>query len=194
MATQFMAVIGGRQAGKASKAQGKLQKNIAIRNQESLNRQAKAEKEASKTKEARIARQQKITSSAQKALAAKAGVSLEGASLSVLTDTAEQFYIDRAFTLRGGLLRSQELQEKGRIIFAQGAFAKRMGVFASRNFNYGAGAQAAGAGFQSAPAASSSGQGTSTSTVTTTSGGTGGSGSFSAGSIGASGSNNSISQ
>ncbi len=119
--------FGQIQEGRIAEAQGKFAKQIAIRNQQALERQAKAEREASQVEESRVARQEKIVKGRQRALVGKSGIGLAGATLSLLADTAFQFSLDRNLILRRGLIRGRELRERGRIIAAQGRFARTIG-------------------------------------------------------------------
>jgi len=137
------AAYGSIMAGKSADAQGKFQYGVALRNQEALVRQAKAEREAAALAEERVARKEKIIKAGQRVAAAKSGVDLAGSSLAFLTDTAFQFSLERNLTLRTGLVRSQELIHKGEIIAAQGYFAKKMGEFTKRTSYITAGLQAA---------------------------------------------------
>ncbi len=114
-------------AGQIAKAQGSFAEKMALRNQQALERQAKAEREASEIEEARVSRKEKIVKAAQRAVVGKTGVGLAGATLSVLADTAFQFSMERNLILRRGLLRGRELIERGGIIAAQGRFAKKLG-------------------------------------------------------------------
>jgi len=123
---------GAIREGQIAEAEGRFAEKLAIRNQQSLERQAKAEQEAAGVEEARIARREKIVKAAQRARIAKTGVGLAGATLSFLTDTAYQFSMERNLTLRRGLIRARELKERGRIIYIQGKWAKITGVEAKR--------------------------------------------------------------
>ncbi|KKL65385.1 hypothetical protein LCGC14_2155500 [marine sediment metagenome] len=120
------------QEGRIAKAQGSFAKKIALRNQESLNRQAKAEEAASRLEEERITRKQKIFQGRQLARIGKAGTGLAGATLAALVDTATQFSIDRNLALRRGVFRAGALRERGTIIAAQGRWAKTLGKQAQR--------------------------------------------------------------
>jgi len=126
--------------GRAAEEQGKFAKKIALRNQQALERQAKAEVEASKVEEERIARREKIVTGQQIAAAGKTGGQIAGATLNFLADTARQFSISRNFALRSGLFKSQELKEKGNIIAAEGRFARSVGAFQKRQSFISAGA------------------------------------------------------
>ncbi len=134
------AIIGGGilkglsqlQEGRIAEAQGKFEKQIAARNAQALNRQAKAERDAASIEESRIARQEKIVKARQRATLGKTGGGIAGATLSLLADTAAQFSIDRNLTLRRGLIRSRELIARGGIIAAQGAFAGTLGKQAKK--------------------------------------------------------------
>lgn len=118
--------------GRIAEAQGKFAKQIAIRNQQALERQAKAEREAASIEERRVARQEKIKRGRQRATVGKSGVGLAGASLSVLTDTAFQFHMDRNLALRRGLIKGRQLRQRGQIILAKGRFARSVGIQAKR--------------------------------------------------------------
>ncbi len=120
------------QEGRIAKAQGSFAKKIALRNQESLNRQAKAEEAASRLEEERIARKQKIFQGRQLARIGKQGTGLAGATLAALVDTATQFSISRNLALRRGVFRAGALRERGTIIAAQGRWAKTLGTQAKR--------------------------------------------------------------
>jgi len=120
------------QEGKIAAAQGSFSKKIALRNEESLRRQGRAELEASKVEEERIARKEKIFKASQRAAVGKQGTGLAGASLAVLTDTAAQFSMDRNLALRRGILRKGQLYEQGAITAAQGRWAKTLGNQAKR--------------------------------------------------------------
>ena len=120
------------QEGRITSAQGSFAKKIALRNQQALERQAKAEQEAASVEADRIARQEKIHKGKQRAAIGKSGTGLAGATLAVLTDTAAQFSIERNLALRRGFLRGRQLKEQGRIIAAQGRWAKTLGNQARR--------------------------------------------------------------
>ena len=120
------------QEGRIAKAQGSFANKIALRNQESLNRQAEAEKSASRLQEERVARKQKIVQGRQLATIGKQGTGLAGATLASLVDTATQFFIERNLALRRGVFRAGALRERGAIIAAQGKWAKALGKQAQR--------------------------------------------------------------
>lgn len=113
--------------GQIAAAQGKLDDKIAQRNKQALTRQAKAERDAAAIEEGRIARKSRIIQARLAVGAAKSGIGLEGASLESLTEAAFQFSLGRNLTLRRGLLRSRELIQRGKIVSAEGRFAKRIG-------------------------------------------------------------------
>jgi hypothetical protein len=127
-----MMAAGAIQEGRIARAQGRFEQQIALRNQQALERQAKAEMEAAGIEEARVARQEKIAKARQRAVIGKSGIGLAGATLSVLTDTAFQFAMERNLILRRGMVRARELRERGQITAAQGRWAKRMGTQAER--------------------------------------------------------------
>ncbi len=133
-ATAILLIAGGGlrafaaiKEGQIAEAQGKFEKTIALRNQQALKRQAKAERAASRIEESRVARKEKIVKAQQRAIIAKSGIGLAGATLSVLAETAFQFSLERNLVLRRGLIRSRELTERGRIFAAQGRWARTLG-------------------------------------------------------------------
>ena len=157
MATVLMLAGGGLMAGsmvaegRAAEKQGSFAKKIAARNQQVLERQAKAEMEAARIEEQQISRREKIIEGSQ---IAAAGGQISGATLNFLADTARQFSLSRNFALRTGLLKSQQLQEQGNIVMAQGRWAKSVGSFQKRMAFIKAGAtlgMAGGSAFQSTP-------------------------------------------
>lgn len=127
LAVGILGAIAAVKQGKIAEAQGEFAKDMAVRNQQALERQAKSEREAAAIEESRIARKEKITKARQRAVVGKSGVGLAGATLSVLTDTAAQFSIGRNLALRRGLIRSRELRERGEIQLARGRFAFTLG-------------------------------------------------------------------
>lgn len=124
--------FGKIQEGRVAEVQGRFTKEIAKRNQQSLERQRKAEIDASRVEERRVARKEKITKGAQRAIIGKSGIGLAGATLSLLADTVFQFSFERNLALRRGLIRGQELRERGRIEFAKGRFARTLGIKAKQ--------------------------------------------------------------
>lgn len=124
--------FGAIKEGQIAEAQGKFAKDIAIRNQQALERQAKAERAAASIEESRVARKEKIVKAQQRAIIGKSGVGLAGATLSLLADTAFQFSLERNLILRRGLIRGRELRERGRIELAKGRFARTLGIEAKR--------------------------------------------------------------
>ena len=140
-----LTAAGQIQEGRIAKAQGSFANKIALRNQESLERQAKAEEAASRLEERHIARKQKIFQARQLAAIGKGGTGLAGATLAALVDTATQFSIDRNLALRRGVFRAGALRERGVIIAAQGRWAKTLGKQAARLSYLKAGASLLGA-------------------------------------------------
>ncbi len=138
MAVAALLIGGGLMAfgqikeGQIAEAQGKFTKQIAIRNQQALERQAKAERDAASIEESRVARKEKIAKGQQRAIVGKSGVGLAGATLSLLADTAFQFSLERNLVLRRGLIRGRELRERGQIQLAKGRFARTLGIEAKR--------------------------------------------------------------
>lgn len=118
--------------GQIADVQGRFAKKIAVRNQKALERQAKAERGAASVEEARISRRQKIVQARQRARIGKQATGLAGATLSALADAAFQFSMERNLALRRGFIRARELKERGRIIHAQGLWARTLGMQAKR--------------------------------------------------------------
>jgi len=131
--------------GQIAEAQGKFAKQIAVRNQQALERQAKAEREAAGLEERRAARKEKIIKAAQRAVIGKSGIELAGATLSLLADTAFQFSLERNLILRQGLIRSRELIYQGQMELAKGRWAYTLGRQAKQLSYVKAGASILGA-------------------------------------------------
>ena len=119
--------IGQIKEGRIAEAEGQFAKKIAIRNQQALERQAKAEREAASMEADRAARREKIVMGAQRAQAGKSGGQIAGSSLDFLADTAREFSIHRNLILRGGMIRGQELTELGQTKKAEGRWAATLG-------------------------------------------------------------------
>ena len=124
--------FGQIQEGRVAEAQGKFAKQIAVRNQQALERQRTAELQAADIEASRIARQEKITKGQQRAAAGKTGGQIAGATLALLADTAFQFALSRNLALRRGLIRGRELRERGQIELATGRFTRSLGKQAKR--------------------------------------------------------------
>jgi len=127
MAGAGLMAAGQLKQGRIAEAEGQFAKKIAIRNQQALERQAKAERGAASIEADRASRQEKIVMGAQRAQAGKSGGQIAGSSLDFLADTARQFSIQRNLILRGGLIRGQELREQGQIVKAKGRWAATLG-------------------------------------------------------------------
>ena len=125
--SSIFTALGQIQEGRIAEAQGKFAKQIAVRNQQALERQGKAEQTAAQVEERRVARKQKIVQAQQRARLGKTGGQIAGATLAFLADTAFQFSLERNFALRRGLVRGRELRERGRIELAKGRFARTLG-------------------------------------------------------------------
>ena len=123
----LLQAFGQFKEGQIAAAEGDFAKDVALRNQKALERQAKAERDAASIEEGRISRKGRFATASAIAQAGKTGGQLKNASLSALTDIAAQFSIDRNLVLRSRLLKSRELIQRGKIIAAQGRFAKVIG-------------------------------------------------------------------
>ena len=120
------------QQGRIAEAQGKFAKEIAVRNAQALERQAKAEGVASRFEERRIAKREKIVKAAQRAAQGVSGGQIAGATLEALADIAFEFSLERNLALRTGVVRGRQLRERGQIELAKGRFARTQGIFAKR--------------------------------------------------------------
>jgi len=118
--------------GRAAEREGRASKKLAEFNARQLEREAKSTQEAAAFEEQRVAKAEKITLGAQIARGGKAGVTLEGSPIAVLADIASSFAIDRALTLRRGLLGAKALETQATIQRRQGQMAKARGKAAKR--------------------------------------------------------------
>ncbi len=122
-----LTAAGAIQEGRVAEAQGKFAKQIAVRNQQALERQRKATLETARIEEGRASRREKILKAMQRATVGKSGVGLAGATMSLLADTAAQFSMERNLILRRGMFAGQELREQGRLQLAQGRWSRTLG-------------------------------------------------------------------
>jgi hypothetical protein len=118
---------GAIEQGQAAKREGKASKKLAEFNARQLEREAKSTQEAAGFEAERIAKAEKISLGALIARGGKSGVTLEGSPIAVLADTAATFAIDRALTLRAGLLGQKTLGTQAGIQRRQGQIAKAKG-------------------------------------------------------------------
>ncbi|KKN75854.1 hypothetical protein LCGC14_0375620 [marine sediment metagenome] len=125
---KFAKQIGERNLA-AARANQRALNDAAEANAAALNRQAKAEEDAAAVEEQRVSRKGKIVQAAQRALVGKSGIGLAGATLSLLTDTAFQFFLDRNLTLRRGLIRSRELKQAAAFEIFKGKVLGRQELF-----------------------------------------------------------------
>ena len=140
------AVVGGVstiQQGRIAKAQGEADKKIAEYNAEQADRAAKAKLESAKIQSDRISRQEKFVQAANRAKAAKSGISLSESpsTIEALADTAFQFHLDRNFTLNQGMQDYISTQAQASLLRAEGAFAKEQGKSVYTNSLIAGGAQ-----------------------------------------------------
>ena len=120
--------LSGIQQGRAARAQGRAQEEIALRNAQLAERQAEAEQQAA----IEAARQQERVGEElkgrQRAAFAKAGVQIaRGTPLSVLVETAEDLEADRLTILREGAISAAQRRSQADIFRAQGTAAKARG-------------------------------------------------------------------
>lgn len=117
------------QGAQVAKAQAKSDERIAEYNAQLAERQARANLEASRIESGRISRQQKIVEAANRARAAKSGISLSESpsAVDVIADTAYQFHLDRNYVLNQGMRDYINQTSQASLLRAEGAFAKEQG-------------------------------------------------------------------
>jgi len=121
-------------AGKAAEAQGKAQKEMYEYNARLQEQEARNRMDVAKTEEQRVSDQQKKMLGYQKAAFAKSGFSIEeGSSVDVMADTYGEFAVDRALTLRKGLIDKTTLEAEAGLSRAQGQMAAQRGRNAKRD-------------------------------------------------------------
>jgi len=122
------------QQGRLAEAQGAAQEKIDRYNAKQLERQGKARLEAAKIESSRISRNQKIIDAANRARAAKSGMSLSESpsTIEFLADQAFQFHLDRNFVLNQGMQDYIGAQNQASLLRAEGAFAKDQGKLAEK--------------------------------------------------------------
>lgn len=114
--------------GKLAETQGRVERDIAIMNAREMEKEAESRKEAAAMEEERIALQQNMFIGSQLARIGKGGIAIgEGSSLDSLADSAYQFALDRALTLRAGTLQSSSLKRQATLTKIQGSWAAKYG-------------------------------------------------------------------
>jgi len=115
-------------AGKNAMAQAKTQRRIYDWNAANLEREGRARVSAAKLEEQRVSRQGQVVQGRVRANIAKSGVSSqEGSPIDVLVENAERIYMDRALTLREGLLEKSELDNQAALLRHQGKLIEAAG-------------------------------------------------------------------
>ena len=128
-----LTAVGKIQEGRAARAAGKTQAEIAARNALLAERQAEAEQQAAITAARQQEREGEALTGAQRAAIAKAGVvGGRGTPLALLVETAEILEAERLTILREGIISASQLRQQAGIFKAQGAAAKAKGEAASR--------------------------------------------------------------
>ena len=120
------------QQGRAAKAQGEFQADIAERNAQQALREAEAKSEAARARAAQRRREGEELASRQRAAYAKSGVEFRGSPLSTLIQTAEDTEADIFNILREGEIARQSDIFRAGTMRAEGASAKARGRAASR--------------------------------------------------------------
>jgi len=120
-------------AGRAAEAQGKAEKEMYEYNARLQEQEAKNRMDVAKMEEERVSTQQNKMLGYQKAAFAKSGFSIEeGSSVDVMADTYGEFAVDRALTLRKGLIDKMTLESEANLSRAQGKMAAQRGRNAKR--------------------------------------------------------------
>ena len=122
------------QQGRIASAQGKAQDKIADFNAKQAKREAQARLDAAHIEADRIARKGRFVMAANRAVAAKSGISIaeSPSTIEVLADTAFQFHLDRNLTLMQGMKDYVSLNAQSSLLRAEGAYAKSEGKSAYR--------------------------------------------------------------
>jgi hypothetical protein len=145
-------------AGQAAAAQGKAEKEMYEYNARLQEQEAKNRMQAASIEEQRISSQQQKALGYQKAAFAKSGFSIEeGSSVDVMADTYGEYAIDRALTLRSGLIDKMTLESEANLSRAQGKMALKRGknaqkasyLSAAGTIGMGVGSTMIGSGFGS---------------------------------------------
>ncbi len=126
------------QQGRAARAQGRTQNEIAQRNALLAERQAEAEQQAAVAAARKQEREGKAFKGRQRAAIAKSGVLARGTPLSVIVETAENLEADRLTILREGAISASQRRGQADVLRFQGAAAKERGKAAGRAANLAA--------------------------------------------------------
>ena len=120
--------VAGVQQARVTRAQGKVQQQVAEYNAKQVQRQGEARMDAAKIQSERISRQEKMVEAANIARAGKSGISLaeSKSTVEVLADAAYQFHLDRNFTLQQGMADYLQANQQASLLRAEGAFQKRV--------------------------------------------------------------------
>jgi len=114
--------------GQAASAQGRAQQKIANFNAEQKEREARSRLKVSELEAERVSKREKIFKAEQRASFAKGGISIsEFTPLDVLAESAGQFQIERALTLREGLVQSGQLRSQATNLRAEGSLSASLG-------------------------------------------------------------------
>lgn len=125
-------VVSTVQQGRAARARGEFQAEIAARNAEEARQAAEGQRQAAAEAAIQQERRGRALKGRQRALFAKSGVELRGSPLSVLVETAQDLEADRLTIRREGAIRASSLEARAGIIQAQGRAARLRGRTAQR--------------------------------------------------------------
>ena len=163
------------QQGRVAEAQGRASRDISEFNAANLEREAESRKEAAAFEAQRIGRRGERARSKLEARAGKSGLTLAGSKLDVLADTAFEYAVDSALTLRAGLFQAQTLKARAAGQRYQGKWQYLAGKHAKRVSRFQAGASilaGAVAAYGALPAGGGGGVSTGTGTSALSGGGT----------------------
>lgn len=145
------AAVGGAsmiQQGRIQQAQGKAQQKIAEYNAKQAEMEGKSRLQAAKMEADRFARKASFINAANRAKAAKSGISISDSptTLDVLADTAYQLHLDTNIIAQGGMNDYIRMQNQQSLLRAEGAFSKEQGDIAQKWGYIAGGTQLATAG------------------------------------------------
>jgi hypothetical protein len=122
------------QQGRMAEAQGSAQKKIAEYNAKQAQLAAKSRLESSKLEASRFARKGAFMQAANRAAAAKSGISIKESptTIDVLADTAYQLHLDTNILSQSGMVDYVNMQSQASLLRAEGAFAKKQGQIAQK--------------------------------------------------------------
>lgn len=128
VAGQLKAADAAEAHGAALAAQGRAQRKIAEFNAQQKEREARSRMESAAIEEERVSKREKIFKAEQRVRFQASNISVtESSSMDFLMETAGEFQMERALTLRQGLVESNMLKDQAAILRAQGVLAQSIG-------------------------------------------------------------------